>query len=358
LYALTDLGWTDGHTTDFDPHAADGLVPARVAAQHRGAYVLFSELGELRAGTAGRLEHEAAGAGDLPAVGDWVAVTVRVEERAATIRHVLPRRTKFSRKVAMHASEEQVLAANVDTVFLLMSLNADYNLRRLERYLATAWDSGAQPVVVLTKTDLCHDVPERVVEVESVAFGVPVHAISNLTGDGLELVRAHLAPGRTVALLGSSGVGKSTLVNTLAGEELLATGAIREDDDEGRHTTRHRQLVVLPGGGLVLDTPGLRELQLWDVGEGVGETFSDIEELAARCRFSDCAHRHEPGCAVKAAIDDGTLPFARWASYKKLQRELAHLERRLDKRLQSEERKRWAKVGAEGRARMRAKGRG
>jgi ribosome biogenesis GTPase / thiamine phosphate phosphatase len=356
LYALQDLGWTDSHAIEFEHHAAAGLAPARVAAQHRGAYVVFSELGELRADAAGRLEHEASGPGDLPAVGDWVAIATRAAEGAATIRHVLPRRTKFSRKVALHATEEQVLAANVDAVFLVMSLNEDFNLRRLERYTATAWESGAQPVILLTKTDLCPEWELRVLEVEAIAFGVPVHAVSALTGDGIETVRSYLAPGRTVALLGSSGVGKSTLVNTLAGDELLATGPIREDG-EGRHTTRHRQLVLLPGGGLVLDTPGLRELQLWETADGLSETFSDVEELASRCRFSDCAHRTEPGCAVQAALDDGTLAFGRWASYRKLQRELAHLERRLDKRLQSEERKRWAKAGAEGRANMRAKGR-
>jgi ribosome biogenesis GTPase len=357
LHALQHLGWTDSHTTEFEPHAVEGYLPARVAAQHRGAYVVYSELGELRADLAGRLAHEAAGPGDLPAVGDWVAVAARPEERAATIHAVFARRTKFSRKVTLGAAQEQVLAANVDAVFLLMSLNEDFNLRRLERYLATAWESGATPVIVLTKTDLAPDYALRVLEVEAIAFGVPVHAISNLTGDGLELVRAHLAPGRTIALLGSSGVGKSTLVNTLAGEELLATQPIREGDGEGRHTTTHRQLVLLPGGGLVLDTPGMRELQLWESADGLSETFADVEELAAQCRFSDCAHKTEPGCAVQAAIADGTLPFARWDSYKKLQRELAHLERRLDKRLQSEERKRWAKVGAAGRARMRAKGR-
>jgi ribosome biogenesis GTPase / thiamine phosphate phosphatase len=357
LHALQHLGWTDGHTTEFEPHAVEGYLPARVAAQHRGAYILYSELGELRADLAGRLAHEAAGPGDLPAVGDWVAIAARPEEGAATIHAVFARRTKFSRKVTLRAAEEQVLAANVDAVFLLMSLNEDFNLRRLERYIATAWESGAAPVIVLTKTDLAPDYALRVLEVEAIAFGVPVHAISNLTGDGLELVRAHLAPGRTIALLGSSGVGKSTLVNTLAGEELLATQPIREGDGEGRHTTTHRQLVLLPGGGLVLDTPGMRELQLWDSADGVSETFSDVEDLAAQCRFTDCAHKTEPGCAVQAAIADGTLPFARWDSYKKLQRELAHLERRLDKRLQSEERKRWAKVGAAGRARMRAKGR-
>ncbi len=207
MYALQDLGWTDSHTTEFEPHAAAGLVPARVAAQHRGAYVLFSTLGELRASASGRLSHEAEGAGDLPAVGDWVAVLPRPEESTATIQHVFARRTKFSRKVALDAAEEQVLAANVDAVFLVMSLNEDFNLRRLERYVATAWESGAQPVILLTKTDLCPDWELRVLEVEAIAFGVPVHAISNVTGDGLETVRAHLAPGRTIALLGSSGVG-------------------------------------------------------------------------------------------------------------------------------------------------------
>ena len=353
---LNDLGWTDSHTTDFHPHVASGLVPGRVSEQHRGAYVVLAELGELRADLAGRLSHGAA-AGDLPAVGDWVAVAPRPEESAATIQAVLPRRTKFSRKVAWAAAEEQVLAANIDTVFLVSSLNEDFNLRRLERYLTLAWESGAKPVVVLTKTDLCDDVAGRVLAVEAIAFGVPVHAISSITGDGLDLVRSHLAPGRTIALLGSSGVGKSTLVNTLAGEELLAVREIRESDGEGRHTTTHRQLVLLPEGGLVLDTPGMRELQLWESSEGLGETFSDIEELATTCRFNDCAHHTEPGCAIRAALEDGTLELGRWTSYQKLQRELEHLERRLDKRLQSEARKQWAKAGAEGRANMRLKGR-
>jgi len=352
LYALQDLGWTDSHTTDFEPYAAEGLVPARVAAQHRGQYDLFSELGELRGVAAGRLSHEASGIGDLPAVGDWVAMAARPEEGTAVINAVLPRRTKFSRKVASQASQEQVLAANVDTVFLLMSLNEDFNLRRLERYVTMAWESGAQPVIVLTKTDLYPDWLSRVLEVEAIAFGLPVHAISSVTGEGLDLVRSHLAPGQTIVLLGSSGVGKSTLVNTLAGEELLATQEIREDDGEGRHTTTHRQLVLLPGGGMVLDTPGLRELQLWESSEGISETFGDVEEIELRCRFSDCGHGTEPGCAIRAALEDGTLESGRWESYLKLQRELAHLERRVDKRLAAQEKKKWIKAGQQGRANM------
>ncbi|MEJ7793382.1 MAG: ribosome small subunit-dependent GTPase A [Gaiellaceae bacterium] len=357
MNALQELGWSDQLTNDFEPHAAAGLVPARVAVQHRGAYVLLSGGGELRATVAGRLEHEASGSGDLPAVGDWVAVAHRPDEGTATIQAVLPRRTKFSRKVAHLAAAEQVLAANVNTVFLVSSLNEDLNLRRLERYLALAWESGAEPVIVLTKTDLSTTVARQVLDVEAIAFGVPVHPISNLTGDGLELIRSYLRPGRTAALLGSSGVGKSSLVNALAGEELLAVNTIRESDGEGRHTTVARQLVLLPQGGLILDTPGMRELQLWESADGLGEVFGDVEELASQCRFSDCAHRTEPGCAVRAALEAGTLDFGRWDSYRKLQRELAHLERRLDKRLQAEERKRWAKAGAEGRANMQLKGR-
>jgi len=357
LNDLQHLGWDDRLATDFEQHRADGLVPGRVVVQHRGVYVVASEAGELRCNAAGRLSYEAAGPGDLPAVGDWVAVAARPAEGTGTIQAILPRRTKFSRKVAWSASEEQVVAANVDTVFLLTSLNEDLNLRRLERYLTLAWESGAQPVVVLTKTDLATDVAQKVLEVEAIAFGVPVHAISSLTGDGLDVVRSYIRPGETVALLGSSGVGKSTLVNTLVGKEILAVQEIRESDGEGRHTTTHRQLVPLPDGGLVLDTPGMRELQLWESADGFEEAFADVEELASRCRFNDCAHGTEPGCAIQEALEQGTLDAERWASYTKLQRELAHLERRLDKRAQAAERKRWAKAGAEARLNMRLKGR-
>jgi ribosome biogenesis GTPase len=354
VYDLTALGWDDSFAEDFEPYTRAGLIPGRVAVQHRGAYDVLTAEGELRCDVAGRLYDEAASPADLPAVGDWVAIAASPGEAAGTVQAVLPRRTKFSRKTAWQASEEQVLAANVDVALIVSSLNEDLNLRRLERYLTLAWESGARPVLVLTKSDLADDVPAAVAEVESVAFGAPVHAISSVTGEGLDELRAHLGPGVTAALLGSSGVGKSTLVNTLVGEELLETREIR-DDGKGRHTTTRRELIQLPGGALVIDTPGMREVQLWIADEGLEEAFSDVTELFEHCRFSDCAHESEPGCAVKEAIANGTLAPERWESYLKLQRELAHLDRRLDKRAQAEERKRWKALSTFAREASRTK---
>ena len=353
---LIALGWDDTLAEQFEPHAAAGLVAGRVAVQHRGAYDVLTELGELRCDVAGRLYDESDSPADLPAVGDWVAVASRSDEQAGTIQAVLPRRTKFSRKTAWQAAEEQVLAANIDVVFIVSSLNEDLNLRRLERYLILARESGAQPVVLLTKSDLATDVGNAPAAVGSIAADVPVVVLSSVSGDGLDAVRSWLRPGVTAALLGSSGVGKSTLVNTLAGEELLATQEIR-DDGQGRHTTTRRELVRLPGGGLVIDTPGMRELQLWVADEGLEETFEDVTSLFDQCRFSDCSHDSEPGCAVKAALGDGTLTPERWESYLKLQAELAHLERRLDKRAASEERRRWKALSRFSRDAARAKGR-
>lgn len=325
--SLNYLGWGPDLAEHFQEHAAAGLVAGRVVVPHRGSYLVLTELGELSAEISGKLRHE-AGPGELPAAGDWVALSARPDESGGTIHAVLPRRSAIVRKAAGNPTEAQVVGANVDTVFLVTSLNDDLNLRRLERYLATAWESGAQPAILLTKADLCDDTAATVLEVQAIAFGVPVHAVSTVTGEGLSELDAYLGEGKTVALIGSSGVGKSTLVNRLAGREVLATREIRESDGRGRHTTSHRELVPLPSGGLVLDTPGMRELQLWESAEGMQEAFDDVQELVDACRFGDCAHGVEPGCAVQAALADGSLAPERYQSWVKLQLELEHLERR------------------------------
>ena len=336
-FDLNALGWSPSRAAEFEAHAAVGLVPARVAAQHRGGYVVYAESGERPAEVAGRLRHSAVAAADLPAVGDWVATADGPSAAAASIQEVLDRSTVFSRKAAGE-EVEQVVAANVDVVFIVSAFGDDLNLRRLERYLASSWESGAQPAIVLNKSDLAVDLGAEVAEVESVAFGVPVHVVSCLGGVGLDELEPYLAGNRTAALLGSSGVGKSSLLNGLLGWERQQVQDLR-GDGRGRHTTTYRELVVLPGGGLVLDTPGMRELGLWAAGSGVDETFADVAELALRCRFADCEHETEPGCSVRAAIAEGLLAEERLESYRKLQRELRHMELKTDPRARAEARR-------------------
>ncbi|MDR7865770.1 MAG: ribosome small subunit-dependent GTPase A [Sporomusaceae bacterium] len=301
----------------------EGLHIARVAEQHRDLYKVIGEHGEYAAAVAGKLAHNAADGADFPAVGDWV-MTDRADDSAGTaiIHHILTRSSLLARKAAGTAAATQLIAANLDTVFICMALNADFNLRRLERYLTVALDSMATPVIVLTKADLCDDLAARLAEVAAVSVGADVVVCSGIGGGGYREILPYIAEGKTIAFIGSSGVGKSTLINRLLGHERLVTREIRAADGHGRHTTTHRQLLPLPGGGIVIDTPGMRELQL-DGGD-LAKSFADIAALAAGCRYKDCSHRGEPGCEVRRAIEDGSLPEERFLSYEKLSREIGY----------------------------------
>jgi ribosome biogenesis GTPase len=329
---LEVLGWDEGVAAAFAPHSARGLEPARVALEHQHIYRLYTRAGECLARVRGRIRHQAEARDAFPAVGDWVAID-RTHLRAdsghqeASIVAVLPRRSRFSRKSAGDLTEEQVIAANIDVVFLVSGLDHDFNLRRIERYLVTAWDGGARPVILLNKADLVEDVAAHVRQVQAIASGTPVHAISAKAGTGLDIFEQYLRVGVTAAFLGSSGVGKSALINALLGETRQRVGGVREKDSRGRHTTTHRELLILPRGGLIIDTPGMREIQLW---EGTLDAFQDIREMGTACHFRDCRHEQEPRCAVRAAVEEGNIPAARLASYQKLQRELAHTASRQD----------------------------
>lgn len=349
---LSAYGWDEGWARDFDAHRADGLVPARVIAEHRGRYVVRAEEGERAAVLAGRLRHHAQSRDALPATGDWVAIDDG--SGTAAIHDVLPRRSVFRRKVAGDATEAQVLAANVDVALIAAALPDDVNPRRMERYLALAWESGAVPVVLLTKADLADDVDAAIRNVRAVAPGVDVASVSAVTGAGVDDLSRWLKPGRTGVLLGSSGAGKSTLTNLLVGTETLRTGAVRADG-KGRHTTTHRQLVRLRDGALLIDTPGMRELQLWTADAGLESAFADVEALAAECRFADCAHDAEPGCAVRAAAESGVLESARLESWRRLHRELAWLETRQNEAAAAAERSRVRTIHRAQRAHYRHK---
>jgi ribosome biogenesis GTPase len=337
---LSDLGWNDAYARAFDAWTSTPQVfPGRVAIEFNHNYRVYLESGEVPAIVTGRLKHRASHRSQLPAVGDWVAVRKRPKEDRGSIVEVLPRHSWFSRRMAGHVTGEQVVAANVDVVFLVMGLDGNFNLRRLERYLLLARESGATPVILLTKPDLSPDVERSRADVAALGGDLPVHVVSPKFNQGIEQVGSYLSVGVTGALLGSSGVGKSTIINRLMGEETQKTREVRDADSRGRHTTTHRELVVLPNGGLIIDTPGMRELQLWDVSEAVRETFDDIEEVARHCHFTDCRHRDEPRCAVKAAVEAGLLAAERLESYQKLHGELAELERQQEERGQIEEKR-------------------
>lgn len=338
---LAQLGWDEHFSTNFEPYRAEGVIPGRIERENRNLYLAATDQGRIEAEVSGRFRNEARTRADFPAVGDWVVMKHSQGQGRAIIQAILPRKTCFSRKAVLSGgmpdmggrTDEQVLAANIDTVFLVSGLDGDFNLRRIERYVTVAYNSGATPVIVLNKADLCHNLEEHLAEAESIAFGVPILPVSAATGDSLESLGEYITMGRTVAFLGSSGVGKSTIINALLGEERLRTEAVSEHDSRGRHTTSYREMIVLPGGGVVIDTPGMREIQLWGDETDLARAFDDIESLAGQCRFSDCGHAGEPGCAVQAALDSGELDAGRLANYIKLQKEIRHLARRKNKQL-------------------------
>ncbi len=322
---LYDIGLSKQWIQEAEMYGGN-LYLARVSVQHKDMYKVLTESGEIYAGVSGKFSYAASDATDYPAVGDWVLIDRTDDKKGnAVIHHILTRKSYFERKAAGTGNERQIVAANIDTVFICMSLNNDFNLRRMERYLSIAWDSMAVPVIVLTKSDLCGDISIKLAEIESAAVGVDVIVTSSMSSDGCEGIARYLGKGKTAAFIGSSGVGKSTLINKLMGEKVLVTKETRADD-KGRHTTTHRQLLILPGGGVVIDTPGMRELQV--AGADLSKSFSDIEKLAEDCRFRDCRHDSEPQCAVRKAIDEGILSAERLESYKKLQREMVFEERK------------------------------
>jgi ribosome biogenesis GTPase / thiamine phosphate phosphatase len=327
---LTELGWNAFFEGHFAEHAAAGYVPARVSEESKGFYRVLAEHGEWLAQITGGVRHRAGQRGDFPAVGDWVAVAPRAEDRA-TIMAILPRRTVLARKVVGRVVDQQILAANLDVVFIVAALNQEFNVRRIERYITLVWESGAQPVVLLNKADLCADAAALCAQVQRASPVVPVHTLSATTGHGLDALRPYLGAGRTAALVGSSGVGKSTILNVLLGASAQRVGAVRAADDRGRHTTASRQMIVLPdGGGILVDTPGMRELQLWDAGASLAQTFQDIGSLAPGCKFRDCQHNGEPGCAVEQAIVEGSVKRERLENYHKMEAELRFVETKVD----------------------------
>lgn len=317
---LKSLGWSANLENSFKELSGE-YEPGRISARHKNNYRLLTAGGEVIATISGNMHHRK----DYPAVGDWVAISIWEDSNKATIHWILPRKTTVSRKAPGKKTQEQVIAANIDTIFIVTSLNKEFNPKRIERYLAIIQESGARPVIVLNKADLCTDIAEKMQKLEGISQGVPTHIVSALENRGIKELTPYMEEGQTVALLGSSGVGKSTLINAMTGEETLKVQDVRPSDDRGRHTTTHRELYLIEGGGMVIDNPGMREIQLINVDEGIRGTFSDIEEFASRCKFKDCRHLGEPHCAVKEALEAGHLSPERMENYNKLKREVRYV---------------------------------
>ena len=340
---LESLGWNSFFAQNFDHHFPQAYTVGRVAREQKNIYTLYTEWGEIAAVISGKMHYRAAGRAEFPAVGDWVVITHKNGEEKATIHDILPRKSKFSRKIAGKQTNEQIIATNIDTVFLVSGLDRDFNLRRIERYLILIWESGASPIIILNKADLCQEIEQRILEVESIAPYIPILVLTASENQGIDALLPYLVSGKTVALIGSSGVGKSTITNQLAQQEIQAVNSLRKDE-RGRHTTTNRELIILPSGGLLIDTPGMREIQIWNGNEGFQETFSDINELANLCRFRNCQHDLEPGCAVQAAIANGSLDKRRFDSYQKLQQELNYIARKQDCKASFVEKEKWKKI--------------
>jgi ribosome biogenesis GTPase len=325
---LQTLGWDSAWSEEAETLLEGDLVPGRVAVAQKTGYGLYTESGEVWAELLGRMRFEAEEGGDLPVVGDWVGVALSPDARSGVIHTILPRRSFLARKAVGRVTARQLLAANIDTAFWVESLNEIFKLRRIERFLLMAAESGADPAVILNKADLCDNAEEKVREVKAIAPDIPVHPTSAFSQIGLEDLKSYIRDGKTVVFLGMSGVGKSTILNQLAGGDLQETGEIRQIDGRGRHTTSTRSLFVLPEGGCAIDSPGIRELALWDDSDNIYGAFPDIEEIAAGCRFKDCGHDEEPSCAVRQAVEDGLLAAGRFENFKKMKKELKHLEKK------------------------------
>ncbi len=337
---IQDLGWDAYFEALWNERAYANCVPARVVSQQRGIWRVAGDFSERWAEASGSLRKESETGGDWPAVGDWVAAETHESQAHAILQCVLPRRSRFARKTAGKQVAEQVIVSNIDVALIVAALDGDFNVRRIERYMAQCWESGARPAIVLNKADVCAEPHERLAEVERIALGVPIFLISANTGQGMAEMEAQFSKGQTIVLLGSSGVGKSTLINRLLNAEHQVTRPVRDSDSRGRHTTTSRQLFLLPGGVMLIDTPGLRELQLWNAAAGLAQTFADIDELDSQCRFRDCNHQNEPGCAIQAALASGALDEDRWESWRKLRREQEFLLRKMDPEIRQAEKKR------------------